>query len=1120
MFRQGVTQIKTISDQRLLIFIRDFFRHALLLRFKALVLFSGLLFAPLGIVQCQNLHLNSASVIQEYEGRPVGSVEVTLEGVNRNNPNALRTIQTFEKNYADSLQIKAGAAQGYSALKVRQSLIELFDSGRAANARVEVYETNNQSSTQPRPLRVKFIVLQRARIGEVRIQIIPATGSGVTEDELRGRLSMLEVSTRVSESEINQSADNIQAYLRSRGFYLAEVNTTQQISDTGIISIVTFNVKPGAQSKVAEFNIQIDGFDSSTTARSLRLQKDVPFTRFALNEDLRGIRQAIIKSGHLAPLFDEPQIRLDSTSNLITINITGNIGPKGMVTLEGYKLNPSKLRELVPILREGTMDQSAIVEGARRIRNDLQEQGYFFAEVTPVCSVSPPLSGSNAPSIPALPNTPQGECDFIDPQELHDRTVQITYKAAPGRQFKLSDIRLEGTTHFTIEDFAADLQTQTASALGFIPYLGYRNGYTSQDLLEQDRNTTASRLRDAGYRRATVDLRRGVSIDGENLIITFVVDEGPVTKLSDIEITGNQIFDLEKIRGVMQSQVNTNFSSSRAQTDAERIATFYANQGYIDTKVETTLVELPKESEQERVKMAYGITEGSRTEVNRIFVAGIVRTKPQAILSAIPLKEKKVLRADDLTASESILYGTDAFSQVGIRTEVASTSDTTKKNDNVIITVTEAKPHILGYGFGYSTDTGPLGTFDIRHNNMFGMLRQGTIRLRASQRQQLAQIEYTDPRFRVPALNQLTPLTFSLQYQRDTSVTRFFRSSIDRGDNGIVQRLDSEGNPIDSFGNRVDSPSINRFTFSATTQHAFGRKEKPNSRLFLRYSYEDVRLFNIESLLIADVLRPDTKVRLSRFGATFVRDTRDSPIDTSRGEFLTLDYAIAVSALGGNISFQKFEGTYRRYFKLGTGDRGFGGTILAGGVSLGLSSIFNPTDRDGNGVIDDVDKTLPISERFFSGGSTTLRGFGFEEAGPHIIVPQGTFFNSNGESVFLPPNSVPIGGNALAVVNLEARVPIVGGFSLIPFYDGGNVFRQVGDIFQRGTPEGEDPNLRAHWTNTVGLGLSFKTPVGPLSVDYGFLLNPPAFQVLPGEGGPATLRLPQSQIHIRFGRAF
>ena len=65
---------------------------------------------------------------------------------------------------------------------------------------------------------------------------------------------------------------------------------------------------------------------------------------------------------------------------------------------------------------------------------------------------------------------------------------------------------------------------------------------------------------------------------------------------------------------------------------------------------------------------------------------------------------------------------------------------------------------------------------------------------------------------------------------------------------------------------------------------------------------------------------------------------------------------------------------------------------------LDLANLFNPRDREGDGQIDEIDRTLPISERFFSGGSTTLRGFGFEEAGPReAIIPEGVFRDQDGE---------------------------------------------------------------------------------------------------------------------------
>ncbi len=206
---------------------------------------------------------------------------------------------------------------------------------------------------------------------------------------------------------------------------------------------------------------------------------------------------------------------------------------------------------------------------------------------------------------------------------------------------------------------------------------------------------------------------------------------------------------------------------------------------------------------------------------------------------------------------------------------------------------------------------------------------------------------------------------------------------------------------------------------------------------------------------------------------------------------------------------------------------------------MGLAKLFNPRDRDGNGQIDEIDLTLPISERFFSGGSTTLRGFGFEEAGPRqVIVPTGEFRDQNKNIVRLNPFTVPVGGNALAIVNVEARIPLTRSLQTVPFYDGGNVFRRIGDLFKKRGETSIAPgdimaaidaaNLRAHWSHTVGLGFRLQTPLGgALAIDYGYLLNPPEFLVpqrglTPDslDGTPATYRLKRTQIHFRFTQTF
>ena len=141
-----------------------------------------------------------------------------------------------------------------------------------------------------------------------------------------------------------------------------------------------------------------------------------------------------------------------------------------------------------------------------------------------------------------------------------------------------------------------------------------------------------------------------------------------------------------------------------------------------------------------------------------------------------------------------------------------------------------------------------------------------------------------------------------------------------------------------------------------------------------------------------------------------------------------------------------------------------------------------------------------------------------------MIVPQGIFRNSRREPVFLSPFTVPFGGNALAIINLEARVPLSNSIRAVPFYDGGNVFRRVSDIFNPPeVPAGDvfRQNLRAVWSHTIGLGLRLKTPIGgEFGVDYGYLLNPPRFLIPQMNGSNAFYRLRQGQLHFRFAQAF
>lgn len=1119
---------------------------------RALRFFSRLISRALLIVFLHGIALNTAHAagpdvrMEDYEGRLITSIELIFEGSTSD--------AAAEAELVSLLKIAPNAE--FSAVRVRDSLQALFDSGRVANARVEIVE---EGLTKTTPIKLRFIVQRQIQIADVQIELGSVTGSPISTDELRARLNLIHPGTKLSKQVILRNADEIQVYLRDRGYFEATVEPVEQLDPSGTRATVTYRINPGEQARVSTFGIEITGFDPRLVRPTLTLQPNAPFTRDGLGADVGRIRDAILAEGYLSPVLEDPRIQRDSENNTISILLKGAKGPKVSIVVQGFEVKEKTQRELFPVMREGNIDFSAIIEGARRLRNRLQEDGYFFAEVTAICSVA------NAPA-EIGPNGTEETCQNLNPATLSNRAVEITYQVEQGRRFRLNDIRITGTNKLSLEDVESELKTQKASALGLIPYLGYGRGYTSLSLLEQDSRTMEAFMRDLGYRRARVDVLQGVTINGDNLIITFQVNEGPLTRVAGVEVKGNRIFTDEQLHNELRTVIGGPFSRTEARFDSDRLVSLYARQGYPNTRLEFSVIELPKKGDDEQVRLVYNITsESEKVFVNRIIINGVTGSagtqdrKRRAIMRAIPLAEGDPLRADRISEAERELYLTDAYRQVIIRREGAGETASGFKREDIIIDVEEKKPRVMDYGGGFSTDAGALGLFEISNVNLMNRLRHGAMRLRASPRQQLVRFEYLDPRFVRYSKNQFAPLGVSLEYRRDSTITRFFRSAIDRGTFGIVQRLDEEGNPIDELGARVSEPTINRFTFAVETQRVLDQKSR--TIVFARYSYEDVRLFNLQSLVVRPILQPDKAIRLSRIGGSLVRDTRErcersllgnrriteedttgapgeicrpSQVDATRGEFLSVDYAVALRQLGGNLSFNRFQANYRRYYKINRLRR----TVFAGNFTLGLSNLFNPRDRDGNGLIDEIDFTLPISERFFSGGSTTLRGFRFEEAGPRqAIIPEGPFRNQDKELVFLDPFTVPVGGNALAVVNLEARINLTRSFQVVPFYDGGNVFRRVGDLFGKKDttplPSGDvlaainAANLRAHWSNTIGLGLRIQTPLGgALAIDYGFLLKPPEFQIPQRgptnlfDGTPAIFRLNRGRLHFRLSQTF
>jgi outer membrane protein assembly factor BamA len=249
--------------------------------------------------------------------------------------------------------------------------------------------------------------------------------------------------------------------------------------------------------------------------------------------------------------------------------------------------------------------------------------------------------------------------------------------------------------------------------------------------------------------------------------------------------------------------------------------------------------------------------------------------------------------------------------------------------------------------------------------------------------------------------------------------------------------------------------------------------QKRTQSLQLRYTFSETRLSN---LLIPELVPPeDLRTRISMLGAVWSQDTRDNPLDAHKGRYYSAEFDFNSAALGSNTSFARFLGQAAAYKPVRN-------MVWANSIRIGLEGAF-------------AGSHVPISQLFFSGGGSTLRGFPLNGAGPQQTIP--ACGNPADPSTCALIN-VPTGGNGLLIINSELRIPlsIMKNLTFATFYDGGNVFGNV-----------LSSTFGNQYTNSVGVGLRYTTPVGPIRFDVGQNLNP-----VPG--------VKSTQFFVTLGQAF
>lgn len=403
------------------------------------------------------------------------------------------------------------------------------------------------------------------------------------------------------------------------------------------------------------------------------------------------------------------------------------------------------------------------------------------------------------------------------------------------------------------------------------------------------------------------------------------------------------------------------------------------------------------------VDVTYRVREGEPTRIGRVLLEGLVLTRPRVIERELPFATGDRFDPDAVVEAQRRLTTLGPFDRV----DVEPLRPPPGPFADVRVAVRERPPWHADLGLGYTTFEGARAFVEVKHDNLFGTARTATFRQRLSERGHRTDLRYGEPR------------VAGTRWDGSADLFREQREEI--------------GFELERLGGALG------------VQRDLLPERVRGLRTVVRYEISQVERFDVDRTLAgAEVVTG--RERIATLTPELTLDRRERPLDPARGSFHLLSLRGADTVLGSDPSFLKARLETHWFFDW------LPPTVLALSARIGLAGPLRET------------QALPIEERFFAGGSTTVRGYEENRLGP------------------LDDKGNPTGGNASVVLNVEWRFPIWRWIGGAGFVDLGAVASEVGRL---------DPG---DLKTGAGVGLRVATPVGPLRLDVGYPLDAVAHQ--------------------------
>ena len=979
-----------------------------------------------------------STTVWQWKGLTVSKIE--FEGV------------TFDATDKLPAQLAQKVGEPFDPQKVRQSTRRLFASGRYRDVEVRGIRHGNEVT-------LIFAGSPRYYVGRVTI-------AGVKSERLSSLLeyaAKLNPGTALTRSAVEDGTDGIKETLEQQGYYQPKVSAKTETDQAGEQVNVTYTVDVGPQARIGQ--VALEGTDPGLTLEQFKktgkLKTGKKVTRDTTSNALTRLRSRYQKKDHLEAVVTLQKQTYVPVRKQLDYNFHANQGPAVKVEVEGVKLSKSRLHLLVPIYEEGTIDNDLLNEGVYNIRDYLQQRGYFDA------TVKVHLVGQNTPS------------------------ERVVFAVDLGVKHKVVAVNIKGNKYFSTDLLRERMQVQKSNAY-------QRSGRYSPSLVTADVNSIEALYRANGFGQAKVttdvkdvdDAANGKPLKSAQIYVTYTVVEGAQQKFGTVDLAGVDPSRVKELKGLMNSQQGQPFSLVTLSGDRDAVLGYYLSHGFDQARVE---VKQDNTADPNKVNVVLNVTEGPQVFINHVLLSGIEHTKPKVVEKSILVHPGDPLDQSALLQTQRNLYNMALFNEVVTAVQNPSGDAPTK---NVLVQLTEAKRWNVTYGAGLEAQTGTPSRGTISEASCILLYQKTDCNEGLSENGKTG----VSPRVSIDVSR------INLRGTEDSMTLH--------GSYGLLEEIGTLTfqNPH-LFGARNLSASVSGgysnvqdiTTFASSTLQGdirLSQKVKRADTFLYDFQYRRVEVDEGSLQVSADLIPLLSQpVRVGGPGITWFHDTRSpSPLDAVKGSYTTIQAFLASSKFGSQTDFYKLDGTNSTYYEFGKQKY-----VLARNTRIGYERASGQNPNAGSPVCEGIYLTtnpscdaVPLPERLYAGGASSHRGFGINGAGPRDLQ-----------------TGFPVGGKAVFVNSIELRMPaptlpyVGNSVSFVLFHDMGNVFQNASDMFPSFL-NFHQPNNRTcsdvtqkigtcsfnYFSHAVGAGARYKTPVGPIRVDFSYNLNPPVYPVI------------------------